>query len=138
MRLNTWDLIGVVAYTQAFALIESLVVLLLLLFGCAILPAQLFRNKFVAISALIVILTSAWFILAHYNDEIMRLWGLKQFAIWGGIYCLSIVLGALIVHRFERLEKAINDIVQRLIVLSSVYILMGILSVTVVIIRNIS
>jgi hypothetical protein len=138
LRLNTWDLIGVIAYTQAFALFESLVFVLILVIVSVILPAKFFRNKFVAVATSIVILTTAWFILAHYQDDIIRLWGVKQFALWTGIYLLSIVGAIVLVFRFNRVENSINIAVQRLSVLSSIYIFLGVLSVVIVIIRNIS
>lgn len=137
MRLSVWDLIGVIAYTLTYALFESLAVLIILVFVSVLLPAKLFRDKFVAVSTSIVFLTVAWFILAHYNDQIIRLWGIRQFAIWAVIFGLTILLAIVVVHRFGALERVINSIAQRLSVLSSLYIFLGVVSLIVVVIRNI-
>jgi hypothetical protein len=138
LRLNTWDLIGVIAYTQAFALIESVLVLGLLVLIGAILPARMFRNKFVAFTAFLVFITTAWFIFAHLFDDAIRLWGIKQFIIWIFAYLVTIVIGYGIVLRFERIEKALNTIAQRLSILSIFYIIIGVLSLFIVIFRNIA
>ncbi len=137
LRLSIWDLIGVIAYTQAFALLESLIVLFLLLLLSTVLPWQLFRENFLALSTVVVFFTSTWFILAHFNAETVRLWGARQFIPWILVYLFTIGIAYLLVQHFKRLEEIINSFVQRLSLLSFVYIFIDILSVFIVIIRNI-
>ena len=57
---STWDIIGIVAYTQVFALFETLLLLVCLLLIGAILPARWFRARFVASSGLIVWVAASW------------------------------------------------------------------------------
>jgi hypothetical protein len=137
LRLNYWDLFGVIAYTQIYALIESIVVVISLIIIAALLPSKLFRSKFVAIGTIAIIITSIWFILAHYNDEVIRLWGFKQFVIALLLFLMSLLVPYFIVLRSTNLRNIIDSIVQRIAVLAFVYIMIDILSIVVIIIRNI-
>ena len=137
LRTTAWELVGVIAYTQAFALLESLVVLTILIFLGMILPARFFRDKFVPLSSMIVFLTAMWAVFAHFNDGYIRLWTIKQFIPWFGVYVLSIGLGYLVVQRDERLAGSIRALVEKIMVLSYIYVIVGIISVFVIIIRNI-
>jgi hypothetical protein len=136
LRLNTWDLIGAVAYTQAFALVESMITCFLLVIPTMILPGRFFRNKFPSIATAVISLTSLWFILAHNNDQTIRLWGAKQFLIWGVVYAITVVASIFLVYKFEILHRIIDAILQRLSMLSSIYVFIGVVSFIVVIVRN--
>lgn len=136
LRLNYWDLFGVIAYTQVYALIESVIVIVVLIVIAALLPAKLFRNKFVAVGTMIVVVTSIWFILAHYNDEVIRLWGAKQFIIFLLIFIVSLLAPYLLIQRYPKLENTISSIVQRIAVLAYVYVTLDIISIFIIIIRN--
>lgn len=137
LRLTSWELIGVIAYTQAYALVESLVLLIILVVLGMLLPVRLYRNKFIAYSAMIVFITTFWTVLAHYNDGQIRLMGLTQFLPWLGFYILSIGIGYLLVWRYDRVASSIQAIVERIMVLSFIYVFIALLSVFVVIFRNI-
>ena len=137
LRLTTWELIGVIAYTQAYALVESLVVLIILVFLGLLLPLRLYRNKFIANSTMIVLITTIWAVLAHYNDGYIRLMSLMQFFPWLGLYILSIGIGYLLVWRYDSVVSSIQAILERIMVLSFIYVFIAIFSVFVVIFRNI-
>lgn len=137
LRMSVWELIGVVAYTQAFALLESVLVLFGLFLLALILPAQFFRVKFVALGTMIVFATTTWAIIAHYNSEAIGQWGMRAFLPWVTAYAVSLSVLYWLVHRYEKLEKALVSFVGRLTVLSSVYIAVGVSSVVIVIVRNI-
>jgi len=136
LRLNTWDLVGTIAYTQVYALFESALIFIMLVLTAAILPNFLFRKKFIALVAILVFVTSIWFILAHFNDEKMREWGARQFLSWGLLYALSVMTSFLMVHRLGWVQKLIEKVVQRLNVLTLVYVLLGFASLIIVVIRN--
>jgi hypothetical protein len=137
IRLSTWDLIGAVAYTQAFALVESLIVFILLTILAALLPASILRSHFSSLSLTIILVTSVWFILAHFNAETIRLWGGKQFLIWGMLYTLSLAVAIFLVYQLKFLQRVIDAALQRLSVLSYIYVFIGIVSLIIVIVRNI-
>jgi hypothetical protein len=137
MRLTAWELISAVAYTQALALFESMLVFLSLVLFAAILPIESVKRKFPSLATSVILITSFWFILAHFNDETIRSWGMKNFLIWGVIYLLSLTVSLYIVCRYEILQKAIDAVLQRVSVLSYLYIIFGVVSLFIVVIRNI-
>lgn len=136
LRLSSWELVSVIAYTQAFALLESVFVLFCLLFLGAVLPAQLFRDKFVALGSMAVFVTAAWAMIAQYNSEKTSLWGPKDFLPWLVLYSVSIGVPYLLIRRYERLEESVIAFVERLAVLSFFYVSIGVLSVIIVVLRN--
>jgi len=137
LRLSSWELIGVIAYTQTFALLESVIILLVLVLLGAILPARLLRDGFVAQSSMMVFVTSGWAIAVHYGSEVVRLWGLKEFFLWSVLYLESIAVSCVLTHRCKRLERFLGSFIERLTALSYVYVLLDLLSIFVVIVRNI-
>lgn len=122
LRLTSWELIGVIAYTQAYALVESLVALIILVVLGLLLPVRLYRNKITAYSTMIVLVTTIWTVLAHYNNGYIRLMGLMQFLPWLGLYILSIGIGYLLVWRYDRVASSIQAIIERIMVLSIIYV----------------
>jgi hypothetical protein len=136
LRLSVSELIGVVSYAMAFALFESLVLLLVPLALSLILPVKLFRARFVAAGTMLVAITSAWAIAAHLNDLAIRHWGLRSFLLWGLIYLASIGAGYFLVRRSARLAKILDAVAERLVVLGVVYVALGVLGLAIVIARN--
>jgi hypothetical protein len=135
LKLNPWELIGTIAYVQTFALLESMSLLLILVILAAVLPARLLRDRFVAKSSILVLLTSAIAIAIHY--ELIHWWRLCEFL--AGLASYLLLAGALcvLIQRYERFEKAIQMAADRLAVLSSAYVCVDLLSVITVVIRNI-
>ena len=136
-QMSGWDVIGIVSYTQVFVLFESIVIFLPLLFLSALLPAGWFKDKFVALSTMIVYLSSVWFILAHLNDVTLYTWGPKQLLPWIGLFLVSQILFFSLIHANQKLESVIVSFVNQVAVLSTVYLFFGLLSVLIIVIRNI-
>lgn len=137
LRLSLWDLIGVIAYTQAFALLESAIIFLVLILLGAILPGRLFRDRFVAQGSMAVFLTSAWAVAAHYSDDAIRLWSAKMFLLGFAVYLASVAVFYGLIHRHDRLAEAIRSLVERLLVLSLLYVSIDVLSLLIVAFRNV-
>jgi hypothetical protein len=135
--MNTWDLSGVIAYILAFALFESLLVLLCVIVIAYILPGRFFRKRFVANSTLLILLTSGWAIAAHFNNQAISLWGLRDFLFWFGIYIASIGLFYGLLLRFNSMERAMNALADRLTVLVYLYTPLSILGAIILLLRNV-
>ena len=136
--LDSWDVIGIFAYTQVFALLESGIALGVIIFIGAILPARFFKDRFVAQGIMLVFLTAGWAIAAHYSAKASNLWSPKTLLIWLAMYLASIGGSYALLCRYERLEDSINSFANRLTVLLYVYIPVTISSIVIVILRNIS
>ena len=137
LRLSFPELVGVIAYTQVFALFESILIFLLLIGLGAVLPAKWYRNKFGSLSVAIVLITSAWFIAAQYNDNLLTGSGLKGFAIWAVTYLIAVGIAVGVIHYFKKLDGLLNGFAQRVLVLSVLYLAVDIFSIFVVIFRNV-
>jgi len=143
IRLDLWELLGVIAYTQAFALVESLIILLGMLLLTALLPRKWFRNgaldrnKVVALNTVVVFSVTVWVITAQVNYEVVRTLSMRSLLPWL-IACLaSIALIYILVYRYKKLETLIVSFVDRLLTLATVYLFMDILSILVIVVRNI-
>jgi hypothetical protein len=137
LRLTSWDLIGVIAYTQAFALFESLLLFIFLYLLGLVLPFQWEGNRFAAQSAVVVFVTASWSVVAHLNDQAIRTWAVKEFLPWALAYFLSIVLAFGVVQRIRTVENIVLNVVERLTALALIYLFIDLVSVLIVIVRNI-
>jgi len=135
-QMRAWDVVGVVAYVQAFALFESIVVFIPILILSMVLPLSWFRDKFVALGTGIVYVSAAWFVLAQLNDDTLRTWSFRQLLPWVGAYSASLLLMSALIHRSSRVEALINSLVHRVTVLASAYLLIALAAVVIVVIRN--
>ena len=138
LQLNVWDLIAIVSYTQLFALLESIVVFVPLLLAAGLLPRRWFSDKFVAISTGVVFLSAAWFIVAHFNQAAVQSLGYWQLLPWLGLYLASQLVLFSLVQLSHRLEVAIGSFADRLAAVSALYFIIALLSVPVVVVRNVS
>ena len=135
--LTLWEVLSIFAYTQVFALVESLLVALFLLALATILPARLFRARFVAISAMLVLVTAAWAIAAHLNRETLQELPMRMLAFWLGLYGLSVAVIYVLVQRYQRVQALGEMIADRLAVLLYFYIPISLVSLAAVLVRNI-
>jgi hypothetical protein len=103
----------------------------------ALLPARFLRDRIVSLGAGMVFLTSIWAIVAHYNDEAIRLWGLRQFLIAALLYLLSVVGVSVLIGHFQRIGMVIRSFAERLATVSFIYIFIDVLAVMVIIARNV-
>lgn len=137
LRLNIWDLVGVVAYSQVLALLETTLVFLATVLLVGILPTAWFRRRFIASSGALAFIVAIWFVFLHYNGQIIEQRLPVPLLIWG-VSLIFVLMGSLIViHRFRRVEAAIENLVKRLAVLSFIYLFLDFVSLILVIIRNV-
>lgn len=136
LRLSTWDLVGAIAYTQTFALIETAVILLGMVSLAAILPTRIFRDRLVAKGSVFVFVSALWAVVVHLGAA--RLWNSgRELLAWSMIYLASVGLSCVLVHRQPKLQGWVNSAVERILPLSLIYVCVDVLSVTIVILRNV-
>lgn len=136
LRLNIWDVTGVVSYSLLFALGETLVFFLGLLFLGAVLPARIFRDKFVALATSVMAISTALAVFLHTNDQILEAQSKITLSGLVLLYMMLVVFSYFLINRSSKLEKSINSFVRRLAVLSFMYVVLDIFGVVIVIIRN--
>lgn len=138
LRYNIWDLLGIFAYTQVYALIEAIIACALLVILAAILPARIFRERFVAVGSMVAILVSLWFIFLHLNDNRIRALTAKQFlSLSVLVFGLAFIVAIVATDRFTKLNNVLDSAVQRISVLSYLFLSFGVISLAIIIARNI-
>jgi hypothetical protein len=135
LYMNIGELIGTFAYTQAFALVESLLVLTGLLVLAFILPGKLFKDRFVAQGSLVVFLAAIWAIVSHIYGQNLGIWSSRRFLMWSALLVLLAVVASGFVYRFKGLQRLLEAIVERLSVLSTIYMVVDIISILIVLSR---
>lgn len=142
LRLNVWDITGILAYILTIALADSLILFMLVAVILFFLPAFLRRLHYAAAGTSIAYLTVLWLILIQYQEKIgVRLPIIQQrWFIWvwlaGLLACVSVVLYLL--NHFEKLEQFLRSFLDRLSLLSTVYLFLNLAGLLVVIGRNLS
>jgi hypothetical protein len=144
IQFNAWDLIGIIAYIQVFTLIETIAVFLVLVLLGSVLPRRLLRERFAAQASMMALLSAASVVLAHLNNWIPPILGQGReilFAMYMGsiglFYVVSIAVFNVLIRRHRKLEDLICALANRLMALSSIYVIASLLSVVVVIFRNV-
>lgn len=138
LRMSMWEMIGVIAYTQVFALFESLILFILILLAAIILPGNLLRNDIAISSALIMFVLSIWLVILHYNSDWIFSRNLPILAIWLGTLLGTLILLLLLSRRLKPIQDRIVNIMSRFAVLAALYLVIDALSVLIVLVRNIS
>jgi hypothetical protein len=136
-KLNVGEVASVSAYAVAFSLFESLILCLLFLILAGILPERIFRRKFVAHVMMIMLVSAVWAVIAQFNYSDVYGWTFADLLPWLVIYLFSILLIYFLVQRFERFSRFVYRFVQRISVLATLYILVGVIGLIVVVLRNI-
>lgn len=135
--LNPWDNISIFAYTQAFALLESVVILFVLVVLSILLPVRFFRDRFAAQGSVMVFVAACWAVLLRAFDLGLRSWGLNEFLLGLALSPVPIGASCALVHCSDRLARAIEAFAERLTVLLYIYVPLGLLSLVLVVARNI-
>lgn len=138
--LSITGVLVIAAYTLAFALFESLVMLGLLLLFCLAFPERLFHRYFVAQASLLALAWGAGAVLIQrrvsfiYRLEAWQVAVLLLAALAGSISI--ILLGAWIFHRSERLRRVLESTGDRMTIFAMIYIPLGLTGLSVVLVRN--
>jgi hypothetical protein len=136
LRLSLWELAGAISYPLVEALLESGLIWLVLVGASFVLPRKWLADKFVVLASALVWLLAAWAILAQFNLVRLLQWGPLQWVPGLIVVVLSFGLVIWLIHRFARVESTIKTIVQRLAVLTYIYIIFDVLGLLVIILRN--
>jgi hypothetical protein len=151
-RTNVWDAIGVGSYGMVFALIETLVIFVVIALLGFFTPAQWDIDRRIAFLSLLIIITALWAMIS----QLRFLWNISlpfpvmQFIARSEhpfrlLYALSlaIVVPTILVPvylfiRSNKSVKFVQELTERLSMLTLSYLLFDLLGVVIVIIRNLS
>lgn len=142
-RMDAELVFGVFAYSQAAALIESIIITFVLVLLATLLPGSWLKEKFLPLSTVLVYISALWLIPTDFQKEILQglslgLWGFI-FLIWIWFISYILVLSGLwiSVRRSASVEKALRAFIERLTVLALFYVAIAVMSIAYLIYRNI-
>jgi hypothetical protein len=140
LRMNVLQMAGVAAYVLVFALFESLLVFGLLFVASLMLPGQIFKDRILPVGSIFILMVSVPAYLIHlYSIWHIQQLDMKQWVIlWAAIGVL--LMGSTIywMLRNEKVERAICSGIERLSVLSLVYLTADLAGGLLILFRNLS
>jgi hypothetical protein len=135
--MGWWDLLGVVAYSQVFALFDSLLLLIAILPMAIVLPKRLFRENFVSQGSVAVILASLMAVWALKFADTRLIWSYRRLLFAVGVALLAILLVSFAITRLRWIRQAVDWMAERVFVLAILYLVIDGLSLAIVLVRNI-
>lgn len=151
-RTNFWDALGVASYAMVFAFLESLLLFLILTLLGFLIPTQWTRETRIALLAVLFLILSVWAMLSQlYFLAAVQTpgWFIFLMARTGHpvriLYALALILvtptlalPAWFALRSEKFLKSVNSLIERLSLLSGLYLFFDVVGLIIVIIRNLA
>jgi len=138
--MNLTQIISIAAYVLVYALMESLFLFGILFIGSLILPRRVSAARKLALGTIIALVASAAAVLIHFHAIWKVNWiDQKEWTwLWVGVGLLVIALISFAVLKSERLESWLNALVERISLLSLVYLSADILGLMIVLYRQLT
>jgi hypothetical protein len=150
LRTTAWDALGLVAYSLAVALMETVLVFAVLLLLGLLIPWSWPAGKRATLLGTLFLLLASWAIFSKlfglYGSPIpegvlqaLRLGGHPLRMAWGVVFPLvaaSIALPVIMFVRSRRFQESLPGVFDRLVVLSSFYIFLDFLGLLIILVRN--
>ncbi|MFT3893761.1 MAG: hypothetical protein QM730_19195 [Anaerolineales bacterium] len=130
------NIFGVFSYMMAFALLESLLIMGLLLLAAFILPIKWLRQGFARKATALVLVAGGAMI---YLQKILtfQLPSLKELALVIGLPLLALIVLLYFVMTNQRLQTILDNILERFRIFLYIYVPLGLIGFFVMIVRNI-
>ncbi|HLF73874.1 MAG TPA: hypothetical protein VI524_05990 [Anaerolineales bacterium] len=149
-RTNAWDAVGVASYGMVFALIESVVVFLVVALLGFLTPRRWQSDQRVAFLGLLILLTSLWGMIGQLlflsnvwlpapAVQFLRESGHPLRIMYAAALAVVVPTVVLPIYSFIRWQKAVafmQNLMERLSVLTMFYLVFDLLGLIIIIIRN--
>jgi len=137
--LNVWEVTGILAHHLLFAALESLALVLALFLLAALLPRKWLRDRFVSLGGMAALLSAGMTIVTPLTKTIPLTFPAQRHLfrtalVWAA-YVVLLGLSVLLIHRCERVERAVRSFVIRTTILGVLYAVLTSLSLAVIVIR---
>ncbi len=140
LRLTIWDILGVFAYTQIIALLDSLLLLIGLIIPSLFFSPSVRKDHFVPIASAVGYIAMIWIIPYHFLNVLAE-WSplfLQSWVAWLWVGLFILVSGSTVylIQSSSKLRNGILSFIDRITPLSWIYLFSNLASVLIVIIRN--
>jgi hypothetical protein len=133
--LTMWEVLGIFAYTELVALIESLLITAGLVGLAWLLPERL-RRDFVPLATILVLLSAIWAMVAQLNDQVLTNLSGGTLALLLLLYAATVAGALLLAWRWAGLRRGMATAAERLSVLLYMYLPISVASVVIILARN--
>jgi hypothetical protein len=151
-RTNLWDAIGVASYGMLFTFIESVLLFLVVLLLGLVIPKQWHVDRRITFLALLILITAAWAMLSqllflrNVSLPLPAIQFLRNSAhplriLYAGALAIVTSTVLVLVYFFIKSKRSVEvmqDIMERISLLTMFYLLFDLLGVVLVLIRNIN
>jgi hypothetical protein len=138
MRIG--QILGIFAYVQVVSLIESILLFIVVTLLALSIPRRLFLNNYLPQVALLVFTLAFWAIGIHlYQEQVALGSSISNQSLpyyWATLWVLVFFVLAILARYISRINSFLISFVDRLAFVSSVYLFFAVISVPVVIFRN--
>jgi len=139
--LRVGQIISIFAYMQVMFLIESFLLFLLVTLLAALLPRRLFLNNYVPQATLLVLILAFWAIGIHLHGEQAALGNVASGPIflyyWTSAWLVIFLTLSIIARLKSRFNSLLLSFIGRLTFVSSIYLFFAVISLPIVVLRNI-
>jgi hypothetical protein len=151
VALDTWAAVGEGAYFLVFALFESSVIFLLISLIMLLLPKKWDQEKVFSIVSSIYLIIAGWFMLTQIRylevmpEENWLITRLRMASLQTNtgkvlvlIFLASIILPPIFMIRLQKLRKAVTSFLDRINIMSYLYLFLVAVGFMIILLRNIS
>jgi hypothetical protein len=149
-RTNVWDAIGVVAYGLLFAFVESVVIFLIVALLGLLLPKKWDSNRRISLLAFLILITAVWAMIS----QLLFLWNVSlpagaieylkksdhpvriTYAVLLLVITPTVLLPAYSLVRTSKAVAAMQNLMERLSLLTMFYLFFDVLGVIIILVRN--
>jgi uncharacterized membrane protein len=135
LSMNIGQVAGVFAYMMAFAFLESLLALGILLLASALLPRGWYRQGFVS-KGFLTVLIGVGFAITTRMALPNRYPGVEFLYVRAGIAGAVLVISILAAHFFHPVQRVLDFLAEQISIMLYIYVPIGAISLLVVIARN--
>jgi hypothetical protein len=140
LRLSLWDIIGILSYGLTLALIDSLIILGITLLIGFFIPRRIVRGHEISSATSVAYSIIVWVIPIHFRNFFIEKLPVLQSGwviwLWTGLVILLCTIFIYIFLNNEVLEDRLTAFLERLSVLSTVYLIMNGLGLLITAARN--
>ena len=141
LRMGIWDILGILAYIQVVALVESFIFLLGWIFVNITLPTRFFRDKFLPMGVVLMIITFFWIMILHYQETIIAAlaYNMSYYQIfvllWIIAYFAIIVALSILIRRSQQFEEILCKVPEKFSPLAILYLALDAVAIVFLAIR---
>lgn len=142
LSMSLGQTLSIFAYLQVFALLESGLLWLVVALLAAVLPWRLFRERFIPQALLLVLALAGWaagvqVMLLGVETETSSGGGYLPYA-WTLLWLVFLVGMSILAVKLPRVTKTLLEVVERLSLLSGLYLAIDLLALAAVILRYVA